>query len=626
MSDARRMHSAHSGRVSDPVLWGFEGKELLLVAVGFGLSLACFRFLYGSRHWDGIPALIVGAVPVTAVISWILLLVSGKPRRFAADAIDWWLLCFQRRIQSRLTFLCPRPRNSSNQSHSSHFQIISIMNFPIDGYFCDDQILFDGPGRHGSIAKGFNLHLPAMEHASESVLSTLENELRVLLRGLKGDAHYQFRFSVGADYGGALLDYYDATKNLAGGDSTTTLRNQKFTRCWHQLEARQLRREQLHLYLNLPATTETSVGNYSSILASSAAAFEQYGTLFSQVLERIGGGVTPLDDDAHYVDFLRFFNPSRTDAKHQYDPLASIQENCFLSDASPVREGACNGFWMDGHYNGVLAIKSPPQVTFSGMITLLTGLPLLDYSITVNVKALDTNTEIRREEKASEKLQNALRHQPSERMNAALNTRLTRIRRLMSDEVVPFKAQFILRAWDATMPGLQAKLAALEAAIVKLHGATYYAPVFPSTARNFFIASMPGWTRDRYDDCTLLLEDHNLANLLPVASASSGLLDRAEAIYPGINSNLVGIKTFAGEQGVSPTRHRVRNNRRGQIASSQRSATANRALLRFYRNRGQRHVAFRLHQIGIRSTNHHYSTRGAYHLQLHGYQSQAAFA
>ena len=107
----RRLHPAHSGRVTDPVLWGFETRELLVISAGFGLSLAGFHLLYTACHWDLIPALAAAIIPVGAAVLWILLLVSGKPRRYAADAIDWWLLRLQQRLHLRVTFLAPRTSN-----------------------------------------------------------------------------------------------------------------------------------------------------------------------------------------------------------------------------------------------------------------------------------------------------------------------------------------------------------------------------------------------------------------------------------------------------------------------------------------------------------------------------------
>ncbi|MCB1095913.1 MAG: hypothetical protein KDN22_10095 [Verrucomicrobiae bacterium] len=424
------------------------------------------------------------------------------------------------------------------------------MKLKTDGYFCEDQIVFDDCGRGSSVAKGFAIQSPSIEHASVTALNALEDELRVLLRSLKGDAHYQFRFVAGGNYRREFLDYYDETDRLQGPESSRTLRNRKFTYYWHQLEGGMLRRDQLQIYVNLPAFSQRSAG-YRESLASSAAAFEQYRMVLEQVFRRFGGDITPLSDDEHFADFLKFFNPSRAEREHELNVLDSIQENCFLSEAAPVKDGSFGGFWMDGQYHGMLVIKSLPQATFSGMIGILTGLPLLDYSITVNVRPLDISTEIRREEAACEKLSNALRHNPKERMRSTMEARELRIRRLMSDEVVPFKAQFILRAWSPTLTGLQAKLAMLESAVVKLHGANYYAPAFPPTARNYFLASMPGWTRDRYDDHSIFLEDHHLANLLPVSASPTGHLENAEAIYPGNNGNIIGIRTFLG-QDASP--------------------------------------------------------------------------
>ena len=108
----RRLHPAHSGRVTDPILWGFETKELLIISVGFGLSLAGFHLLYTAYHWNLIPALAASISPVGAAVLWILLLVSGKPRRYAADAIDWWLLRLQLQLHLNVAFLAPRAPNT----------------------------------------------------------------------------------------------------------------------------------------------------------------------------------------------------------------------------------------------------------------------------------------------------------------------------------------------------------------------------------------------------------------------------------------------------------------------------------------------------------------------------------
>ena len=194
---------------------------------------------------------------------------------------------------------------------------------------------------------------------------------------------------------------------------------------------------------------------------------------------------------------------------------------------------------------GILVVKSLPKTTFSGMIGQLTGLDMLDYSITVNIRPLDTMKEIEKEEGAYEKLQNTIQHSPKLRMLAAMQKKGQKIQRLMSNEVLPYQAQFILRCWDQDKAGLRAKLAALRSAITKLGGAKYYDPALPTSNRNYFYAALPGWCWDKYDDHSHYIEDANLADLLPVSATPTGDLGDAEAIYDGANRNLVGIKSFA---------------------------------------------------------------------------------
>ncbi|MCB1094512.1 MAG: hypothetical protein KDN22_02935 [Verrucomicrobiae bacterium] len=107
MQPSRRIHPANNGRISEPVLWGFEGRELLIVTAGFGISLACFRFLYATQQWNAVPALAVAALPLVAAIAWILLLVSGKPKRHAGECLEWLLLRIQCRSDLPATFLSP---------------------------------------------------------------------------------------------------------------------------------------------------------------------------------------------------------------------------------------------------------------------------------------------------------------------------------------------------------------------------------------------------------------------------------------------------------------------------------------------------------------------------------------
>ena len=441
------------------------------------------------------------------------------------------------------------------------------MTTATDGYLAEDLIVYKGLQKGGYVGKGFRIDPPDCENADAGWLNRLEDDLRVVLASLKDGTRLQVQWSVDSDYKRELLRYYEATKALAVNPWSQRQRHERFTRYWERMENRELRRERLHLYV----TSKIDSGDmppgqgkreaYAYLLDASGRELRQYEELFQQVMEGLGGSAKGLTDLEHFGEFYRFFNASAADDSgvelaSLFDPAESILDNCFNGEGAPLSKPD-QGFYLDGYYHGILAIKSLPKVTFSGMISQLTALSMLDYAITVNIQPLDSLKEIEREERDYEKLQNTLQHSPKLRMLAAMQKKSRKISRLMSNEVLPYKAQFILRAWDKDKAGLRAKLAALRSAISKMGGAKYYDPALPTSSRNYFYASMPGWSWDKYDDYAHYIEDANLANLLPVSGSPTGDLADAEAIYDGANGNLVGVKTFAGAQGSESPQHGV---------------------------------------------------------------------
>ncbi len=425
----------------------------------------------------------------------------------------------------------------------------------IDGHLVDDLIVYRGLQKGGYVGRGFRLQPPDSENADIGWLNHLEDEMRVLLASLKDTARMQFHWSVDSDYQRELLSYYEQTKTLAGNDWSKRQRNERFTRYWRMMENRQLRRERLNIYVTSKIDGEAMPNEggkraqYDYVLGTSGRELQQYGELLQQIFGGLGGSVRPLGEFDHFEEFYRYFNasaPDCTDIDYQslYDPDKGLLENCFNGEAAPLSKPDA-GFYLDGYYQGILVVKSLPKTTFSGMIGQLTGLDMLDYSITVNIRPLDTMKEIEKEEGAYEKLQNTIQHSPKLRMLAAMQKKGQKIQRLMSNEVLPYQAQFILRCWDQDKAGLRAKLAALRSAITKLGGAKYYDPALPTSNRNYFYAALPGWCWDKYDDHSHYIEDANLADLLPVSATPTGDLGDAEAIYDGANRNLVGIRSFA---------------------------------------------------------------------------------
>jgi hypothetical protein len=133
----------------------------------------------------------------------------------------------------------------------------------------------------------------------------------------------------------------------------------------------------------------------------------------------------------------------------------------------------------------------------------------------------------------------------------------TRIRRLSTNEVVPYRMHLLVRVWDRNPDVCASKLSAIKNSILKLGGAQAYEPTLPTSVRNYWQLCMPGWSWGNYNDFKLYVEDVNLADLLPISSTPTGDLDEAEAIYDGPRGALVGCTTFVGKEGAMRPEHGI---------------------------------------------------------------------
>jgi hypothetical protein len=132
-----------------------------------------------------------------------------------------------------------------------------------------------------------------------------------------------------------------------------------------------------------------------------------------------------------------------------------------------------------------------------------------------------------------------------------------KIHALMQGQTIPFNALFAIRVWDKTRDGLNAKAGAIKNAINSMNAAQYFESNLPSTSKNLFFQTWPGWTWGRYEHRKLYAEHRFLADMLPVTSTFTGHLATAEAIYDGPHNNLVGIETFSGSGDSKTPQHAV---------------------------------------------------------------------
>jgi type IV secretion system protein TrbE len=100
--------------------------------------------------------------------------------------------------------------------------------------------------------------------------------------------------------------------------------------------------------------------------------------------------------------------------------------------------------------------------------------------------------------------------------------------------------------------GLNAKAGAIKNAINSMNSAQYFESNLPSTSKNLFFQTWPGWTWGRYEHRKLYSEHRYLADMLPVTSTFTGHLAKtAEAIYDGPNNNLIGVETFPARKTIN---------------------------------------------------------------------------
>ncbi len=425
---------------------------------------------------------------------------------------------------------------------------------PVDGYFGENVIVFEGLHRAGFIARGFEVTPPDLENADPVHHNALESDLVAVLAAVKPHQRLQFQWDKGGKYRTALLRYRAETARLATNDWTKRVRNEVFVRAWQQDESGELRRERLRVYLTMPVGADVHGNKRRSreaLLSAFQEEFHQFGLFLEALFGTTGGRVRPMSDADHFLHYLEFLNPSLPEQKiadplEFFDPEKSIQENCWHGECRPL-DKPDTGFYHDGCYHGLLVLKALPKQTHPGISYLLTKLGFRDYSITMNVEPVDVDQLIEREQKELTRVEGDYESLRKVKLLAAIKTKAAKIARYCNGERSPYRLQYIIRAWDKSREDLRAKLTALKAAIGNMERAVAYEPALETSARNFFYSSWPGWSFSRYSALWHEYDDVLVANIIPFSSTPVGYLDDAEFIFDGANGNLVGGRTFVGE-------------------------------------------------------------------------------
>jgi hypothetical protein len=437
---------------------------------------------------------------------------------------------------------------------------------PPNGFFVRDLILFNHLRRGGYVAKGFVFEAPDLTNSPIADLNDFQEQLCLLLASLHENQRLQVQYFSDSDYKAELLRYQQETERFENV-WTKRSRNERFARYWQAMVERKLRRQRVVFYIsrsleNVPRTLTTNAAlreYYLALLDQLETEFTQVHHLLKEIFASAGSRVLPMTDLDHFKHYKTFLNPSLADrfdfnCADDFQPELSIQENCWHSEGNGQSDF---GFYLDGHYHSVIALTRWPRTTYPGIIQRLTNLRLLDYAITVNVDPLPITQEINKEEKEHDRVAGDYASEKKISLLTVMEKKQKKIHALMQGQTIPFKAFFAIRVWDKSKDGLNAKAGAIKNAINSMNSAQYFESNLPSTSKNLFFQTWPGWTWGRYEHRKLYSEHRYLADMLPVTSTFTGHLATAEAIYDGPANNLVGIETFSGSKDNQSPQHAV---------------------------------------------------------------------
>ena len=431
------------------------------------------------------------------------------------------------------------------------------MNLIPDGYFVDDYIVFGDLGRGSVLAKGYAAQFPDLSASDEEAFLDLETDLRLMLGCLNADETLQVHFYTSSDFSEALGRFQGDTWRYSKIDICTSVRQELVTRFRGRMEDETLIHTKVRLYIssNLPKLLSKDgrqVRGFQDVFKALRRSFEQREAFFNLLLAAYGGSVRGLDSLGHYDELLRFWSPGQARVLKQkggeIDWLRTVEDLCRFSEVAPRAEPD-HGFFLDGHYFGIWVFKTMPRTTWPKTMEPFFKLTIPNLRVVVNMQPLSVESEIRYEEERFGKLLSNIDPQsPSLQSEVGLDKHRDRMRRLMSNQVVPFRAQIIVIGYDRTRDGLDSKMEALRAAIGKT-GAEPYRPALPTSVLSFFNCATPGfgpWLK--YPDYRHKIDDLNLANMWPIGSTPKAELEQADWMSDGDLNNLIGGKTFIGSQ------------------------------------------------------------------------------
>jgi len=404
-----------------------------------------------------------------------------------------------------------------------------------DGFIRNNLIVCRGKRDRLQVARGIELYGPAMESLSVASLQQLANELRVRLRAMSPQWRLQCRFSQHTDLQEPLLAYHDATREKAQNPFCARQRDELYSRLAQADLDGRISGSCCQLFVIVPLGGLHLLKRDKQLLKTTSKSLDVFFKEVERMMQRLGGHAKEMGDEDLFKTLYRAFNPgashlNQSFLNERFQPGASILESC-LEGNVVATENPVTGFYHGGQFHSCLVLSGLPQSTYAGMISLLTNADVRGFSFTVNLEGRDVTAEIEKAESNKAKLERArLSGSKHARLDHEIQAASERVQRLASGLVVPMRLQLIVHAFDQSQEGLQTKISALRNAMMSMSAARVYEMALPTSCRNFFFASLPGASH-REKAYWHLVDDHTVANLLPICGDSPESLKNAEALY-----------------------------------------------------------------------------------------------
>jgi hypothetical protein len=528
MADLIHISAPIEGDRGKGLAFGLSGDQFIFPVIGFTIGILILVLTLGRMHL----ALTVAAslTPLAFSIIYVLMFLHNKPPHYQGDIFDALTEGKETGISG---FQRQAPKYVPPMANTTRFT---------DAWFTDSLMIFNELDGRGYAAKGFAVTPPALATLSTAALNDTYQRLSGFLANVKPPIRIQLQWAISSDYEKELGAYEAETERLRDRNEWAYLaRRQRAARYNASMQAGELRREMLRIYVSVPLTSQAE-----SALDDIAAYLLEYGQLLSGLFAAYQTTVEPMSGEECFRHCLEILNPGLgSDARRAtvFRPEASMLEQCLSGDIA-IRP---DHFAMGGMFHACMALRNGPQSLYPGMIARVLGAGIRGFSIAVNLRPLDIQKERAKAESAIQRLEGDMNANPKafHSLKVSRDRKIEHVEALTRGQINPFECEYVFRVSAPTQSELSAKIRQMQDIITLTNGATSW--VFSGrSSRNLLYQTLPGWMFGNYSKFSFLTDDRTIAAFLPFSSTYTGLLDGAEALYDGGNGALVGIRTFVG--------------------------------------------------------------------------------